>query len=184
MFMFCSVSGWRPLNYLVLWCCWFVLWNLVQLKVSVTCTTFQPDTFKLIINHWIFLLLLLNTLSLKQWKMFFPLTDVYSLNMKSDELLPEVSPSTSLKSDLRNSVSEPLSFFFFFFIKPPTASCKGRCGAEYYRGYMCQCDYGCLLYEECCTDYESQCTTRKAFSALTAFCMIVLNFIFIHLNLF
>uniref|UniRef100_A0A3P9M7C2 Proteoglycan 4b n=1 Tax=Oryzias latipes TaxID=8090 RepID=A0A3P9M7C2_ORYLA len=41
-------------------------------------------------------------------------------------------------------------------------SCKGRCGAEYYRGYMCQCDYGCLLYEECCTDYESQCTTQNS----------------------
>ncbi|XP_056131902.1 proteoglycan 4b isoform X2 [Lampris incognitus] len=38
-------------------------------------------------------------------------------------------------------------------------SCSGRCGAEYYRGYMCQCDYGCLQHEECCKDFESQCTT-------------------------
>lgn len=43
-----------------------------------------------------------------------------------------------------------------------TASCKGRCGGEYYRGYTCQCDYTCLTYEECCQDYESQCTTSKA----------------------
>nr|XP_033937219.1 proteoglycan 4b [Pseudochaenichthys georgianus] len=41
-------------------------------------------------------------------------------------------------------------------------SCKGRCGAEYYRGNMCQCDYGCLEYEECCTDYKSQCTTKNS----------------------
>ncbi|XP_053286452.1 proteoglycan 4b isoform X2 [Pleuronectes platessa] len=41
-------------------------------------------------------------------------------------------------------------------------SCKGRCGAEYYRGYMCQCDYTCLLYGECCDDYESQCTTKSS----------------------
>ncbi|XP_069377806.1 proteoglycan 4b isoform X2 [Paralichthys olivaceus] len=41
-------------------------------------------------------------------------------------------------------------------------SCKGRCGAEYYRGYMCQCDYTCLLYGECCEDYESQCTTKNS----------------------
>ncbi|KAF6734331.1 Proteoglycan 4 [Oryzias melastigma] len=41
-------------------------------------------------------------------------------------------------------------------------SCKGRCGAEYYRGYMCQCDYNCLLYEECCPNYESQCTTQNS----------------------
>uniref|UniRef100_A0A8D3D059 Proteoglycan 4b n=1 Tax=Scophthalmus maximus TaxID=52904 RepID=A0A8D3D059_SCOMX len=41
-------------------------------------------------------------------------------------------------------------------------SCKGRCGAEYYRGYMCQCDYTCLPYGECCKDYESQCTTKNS----------------------
>ncbi|XP_059197127.1 proteoglycan 4b [Centropristis striata] len=41
-------------------------------------------------------------------------------------------------------------------------SCKGRCGAEYYRGYMCQCDYGCLLYGECCKDFEAQCTTKNS----------------------
>ncbi|RVE73516.1 hypothetical protein OJAV_G00032130 [Oryzias javanicus] len=41
-------------------------------------------------------------------------------------------------------------------------SCKGSCGVEYYRGYMCQCDYNCLLYEECCADYESQCTTQNS----------------------
>ncbi|XP_071342328.1 proteoglycan 4b isoform X2 [Trachinotus anak] len=41
-------------------------------------------------------------------------------------------------------------------------SCKGRCGAEYYRGYTCQCDYTCLSYGECCRDYESQCTTKNS----------------------
>uniref|UniRef100_A0A4W6CWT7 SMB domain-containing protein n=1 Tax=Lates calcarifer TaxID=8187 RepID=A0A4W6CWT7_LATCA len=40
--------------------------------------------------------------------------------------------------------------------------CRGRCGAEYYRGYMCQCDYSCLSYGECCKDYESQCTTKNS----------------------
>ncbi|XP_026200855.1 proteoglycan 4b isoform X2 [Anabas testudineus] len=42
------------------------------------------------------------------------------------------------------------------------SSCKGRCGAEYYRGYMCQCDYNCLSYGECCKDFESQCTTKNS----------------------
>ncbi|XP_072245249.1 proteoglycan 4b isoform X2 [Leuresthes tenuis] len=41
-------------------------------------------------------------------------------------------------------------------------SCKGECGAEYYRGYMCQCDYTCLSYGECCQDFESQCTTKNS----------------------
>ncbi|XP_029285244.1 LOW QUALITY PROTEIN: proteoglycan 4b [Cottoperca gobio] len=41
-------------------------------------------------------------------------------------------------------------------------SCKGRCGNEYYRGNMCQCDYTCLSYEECCNDFESQCTTKNS----------------------
>uniref|UniRef100_A0A3Q3KHA5 SMB domain-containing protein n=1 Tax=Monopterus albus TaxID=43700 RepID=A0A3Q3KHA5_MONAL len=41
-------------------------------------------------------------------------------------------------------------------------SCRGRCGVEYYRGYMCQCDYSCLFYGECCKDYESQCTTKNS----------------------
>ncbi|KAL7397585.1 hypothetical protein ABVT39_024521 [Epinephelus coioides] len=42
------------------------------------------------------------------------------------------------------------------------ASCKGRCGAEYYRGNTCQCDYSCLSYGECCRDFESQCTTKNS----------------------
>ncbi|KAM4629878.1 proteoglycan 4b [Polymixia lowei] len=41
-------------------------------------------------------------------------------------------------------------------------SCSGRCGAEYYRGYTCQCDYNCLVHDECCEDFESQCTTRDS----------------------
>uniref|UniRef100_A0A672ZH26 SMB domain-containing protein n=1 Tax=Sphaeramia orbicularis TaxID=375764 RepID=A0A672ZH26_9TELE len=42
------------------------------------------------------------------------------------------------------------------------SSCKDRCGTEYYRGYMCQCDYSCLGYGECCKDYESQCTIKNS----------------------
>ncbi|XP_075872123.1 proteoglycan 4b isoform X2 [Nelusetta ayraudi] len=42
------------------------------------------------------------------------------------------------------------------------SSCKGRCGAEYNRAHMCQCDYNCLVYGECCPDYEYQCTTRTS----------------------
>ncbi|XP_037104996.1 proteoglycan 4b isoform X2 [Syngnathus acus] len=41
-------------------------------------------------------------------------------------------------------------------------SCKGRCGNEYYRGYLCQCDYSCLAYGECCRDFASQCTTKNS----------------------
>ncbi|XP_045906476.1 proteoglycan 4b isoform X2 [Micropterus dolomieu] len=41
-------------------------------------------------------------------------------------------------------------------------SCKGRCGSEYYRGFMCQCDYSCLTHGECCKDFESQCTTENS----------------------
>ncbi|XP_034035493.1 proteoglycan 4b [Thalassophryne amazonica] len=48
------------------------------------------------------------------------------------------------------------------FIAAQTNTCKGRCGSEYYRGYTCQCDYSCLSYEECCKDYERQCTTRDS----------------------
>ncbi|XP_030627261.1 proteoglycan 4b [Chanos chanos] len=38
-------------------------------------------------------------------------------------------------------------------------SCSGRCGESYYRGHMCHCDHSCLSHDECCQDYESQCTT-------------------------
>ncbi|KAM8745527.1 proteoglycan 4b [Acanthopagrus schlegelii] len=41
-------------------------------------------------------------------------------------------------------------------------SCRGRCGLNYSRGSMCQCDYNCLTYDECCKDYESQCTTTNS----------------------
>ncbi|XP_068174895.1 proteoglycan 4b [Antennarius striatus] len=40
--------------------------------------------------------------------------------------------------------------------------CKGRCGLGFSRNFMCQCDYNCLLYDECCKDYESQCTTKNS----------------------
>uniref|UniRef100_A0A3Q2FZL2 SMB domain-containing protein n=1 Tax=Cyprinodon variegatus TaxID=28743 RepID=A0A3Q2FZL2_CYPVA len=56
-----------------------------------------------------------------------------------------------------NSISFLNSKVFF-----PTESCRGRCGAEYYRGHMCQCDYSCLSYGECCSDYESQCTSKHS----------------------
>ncbi|KAJ0032750.1 hypothetical protein NQD34_002831 [Periophthalmus magnuspinnatus] len=42
------------------------------------------------------------------------------------------------------------------------SSCKGRCGMGYYRGNMCQCDYSCLLYGECCKDYVSLCTSKDS----------------------
>ncbi|CDQ98174.1 unnamed protein product [Oncorhynchus mykiss] len=42
------------------------------------------------------------------------------------------------------------------------SSCNGQCGGEYNRGYMCQCDYDCLTHNECCIDYESQCTTSDS----------------------
>ncbi|XP_061739544.1 proteoglycan 4b isoform X4 [Nerophis ophidion] len=42
------------------------------------------------------------------------------------------------------------------------SSCRGRCGVEYYRGYMCQCDFSCLAYGECCLDFEAQCTTKNS----------------------
>ncbi|XP_027883252.1 proteoglycan 4b isoform X1 [Xiphophorus couchianus] len=41
-------------------------------------------------------------------------------------------------------------------------SCRERCGAEYYRGNTCQCDYTCLSYDECCNDYEAQCTEKNS----------------------
>lgn len=58
----------------------------------------------------------------------------------------------------------PLPLTFILLLLLLTASCRGRCGGEYYRGYRCQCDYNCLSYGECCNDYESQCTTSEAFS--------------------
>ncbi|XP_068446243.1 proteoglycan 4b [Clinocottus analis] len=42
------------------------------------------------------------------------------------------------------------------------ASCKGRCGGGYSRGSVCQCDYNCLSYGECCKDFEAQCTTKNS----------------------
>nr|XP_061790957.1 proteoglycan 4-like [Nerophis lumbriciformis] len=41
-------------------------------------------------------------------------------------------------------------------------SCRGRCGIEYYRGYLCQCDYSCIAYGECCLDFETYCTTKNS----------------------
>ncbi|MBN3302378.1 PRG4 protein, partial [Amia calva] len=38
-------------------------------------------------------------------------------------------------------------------------SCSERCGESYYRGYSCHCDYECLVHQECCDDYYTQCTT-------------------------
>ncbi|XP_046905450.1 proteoglycan 4b isoform X2 [Hypomesus transpacificus] len=42
------------------------------------------------------------------------------------------------------------------------SSCSGRCGEEYYRGFMCHCDYECIVHDECCKDYISQCTTKDS----------------------
>ncbi|XP_052442070.1 proteoglycan 4b isoform X37 [Carassius gibelio] len=42
------------------------------------------------------------------------------------------------------------------------SSCKGRCGAGYYRGSLCQCDYECLSLNECCSDFTQFCTTSDS----------------------
>ncbi|XP_067086457.1 proteoglycan 4b [Osmerus mordax] len=42
------------------------------------------------------------------------------------------------------------------------SSCSGRCGEEYYRGFLCHCDYECVVHDECCKDYISQCTTKDS----------------------
>lgn len=72
--------------------------------------------------------------------------------------------------DFQKSRSDPAVIFkpiltqpgsSFWNLLSSSASCRGRCGTEYYRGHLCQCDYTCLSYEECCEDYESQCTTSK-----------------------
>ncbi|CAL9696577.1 unnamed protein product [Knipowitschia caucasica] len=39
-------------------------------------------------------------------------------------------------------------------------TCRGRCGEGYSRANSCQCDYGCLVYGECCKDYERLCTSE------------------------
>ncbi|KAG7487547.1 hypothetical protein MATL_G00024820 [Megalops atlanticus] len=41
-------------------------------------------------------------------------------------------------------------------------SCSERCGESYHRGHICQCDYDCLIHNECCKDYESMCTTSDS----------------------
>nr|XP_057928880.1 proteoglycan 4b isoform X2 [Doryrhamphus excisus] len=58
-----------------------------------------------------------------------------------------------------------LSFILLTCALTPSISqttCRGRCGIEYYRGYLCQCDYGCMAYGECCLDFEAQCTTKNS----------------------
>ncbi|XP_059368537.1 proteoglycan 4b isoform X12 [Carassius carassius] len=42
------------------------------------------------------------------------------------------------------------------------SSCRGRCGAGYYRGSLCQCDYECLSLNECCSDFTQFCTTSDS----------------------
>uniref|UniRef100_H9G5L5 SMB domain-containing protein n=1 Tax=Anolis carolinensis TaxID=28377 RepID=H9G5L5_ANOCA len=37
------------------------------------------------------------------------------------------------------------------------SSCEGRCGEGYNRQHGCQCDSNCLLYAECCPDYQTIC---------------------------
>lgn len=66
-------------------------------------------------------------------------------------------PGTSRSS---SSNAEQKEQFCLHLLSPPV-SCRGRCGSEYYRGHTCQCDSTCLAYDECCADYESQCTTGK-----------------------
>ncbi|KAJ8376132.1 hypothetical protein SKAU_G00067120 [Synaphobranchus kaupii] len=41
-------------------------------------------------------------------------------------------------------------------------SCSDRCGESYHRRHSCHCDYGCLIHNECCKDYESMCTTSDS----------------------
>uniref|UniRef100_A0A8C2HDF1 Proteoglycan 4a n=1 Tax=Cyprinus carpio TaxID=7962 RepID=A0A8C2HDF1_CYPCA len=37
-------------------------------------------------------------------------------------------------------------------------SCVGRCGEQFARGQVCNCDYNCFVHGECCKDFEDACT--------------------------
>ncbi|KTG41001.1 hypothetical protein cypCar_00019302 [Cyprinus carpio] len=37
-------------------------------------------------------------------------------------------------------------------------SCVGRCGEQFTRGQVCNCDYNCFVHGECCKDFEDACT--------------------------
>ncbi|TWW58177.1 Proteoglycan 4 [Takifugu flavidus] len=70
-------------------------------------------------------------------------------------------------AEIQQKMSSTVTFALVFLacaltLSTGQTSCKGRCGGEYYRGYTCQCDYTCLTYDECCDDYESQCTTKNS----------------------
>uniref|UniRef100_H0WAV1 SMB domain-containing protein n=1 Tax=Cavia porcellus TaxID=10141 RepID=H0WAV1_CAVPO len=39
-------------------------------------------------------------------------------------------------------------------------SCAGRCGEGYSRDAICNCDYNCQHYMECCSDFKKVCTTE------------------------
>uniref|UniRef100_A0A4W2C8M5 SMB domain-containing protein n=1 Tax=Bos indicus x Bos taurus TaxID=30522 RepID=A0A4W2C8M5_BOBOX len=40
------------------------------------------------------------------------------------------------------------------------SSCAGRCGEGYSRDAICNCDYNCQHYTECCPDFKKECTVE------------------------
>ncbi|XP_061831784.1 proteoglycan 4b isoform X6 [Nerophis lumbriciformis] len=79
---------------------------------------------------------------------------------------PKLSRTTTECPPMVNrkmSLTALCSFILLACVLTPSdgqSSCRGRCGVEYYRGYMCQCDFSCLAYGECCLDFEAHCTTN------------------------
>ncbi|NP_997918.2 proteoglycan 4a isoform X1 [Danio rerio] len=41
-------------------------------------------------------------------------------------------------------------------------SCVGRCGEQFSRGHICNCDYNCFVHGECCKDFEDICTASES----------------------
>ncbi|KAI4890939.1 hypothetical protein NFI96_033197 [Prochilodus magdalenae] len=44
---------------------------------------------------------------------------------------------------------------------PKGNSCKGRCGELFKRGRECHCDIECVKFNQCCPDYETECTLEE-----------------------
>lgn len=47
------------------------------------------------------------------------------------------------------------------------SSCAGRCGEGYSRDAICNCDYNCQHYMECCPDFKKECTVGKSWELVS-----------------
>ena len=64
-----------------------------------------------------------------------------------------------------NQLFQCLNLFNFFLLSSVAESCQGKCGDVFNKNQVCQCNFNCASFNNCCDDFSNVCSSTSSSSA-------------------